>query len=84
MVTLTMTYFLCFFLKGPILSVKQLSDYQEPKCDNPKTLILLLKLWNYLYNRRYRAPNLSGGAPFSATCACVYNQEKMCPFHLDS
>ena len=26
-------------------------------------------------------PNWSGGAPFW-TCACVYNKEKMCPFHL--
>ena len=24
-----------------------------------------------------RTPNLSSGAPFLATCACVYNQKKM-------
>ena len=46
------------------------------KNDNPETSILLLKPWNYLCNRQYRIPTLSGGPPFSATCACVYNQER--------
>ena len=69
-------------VKGPILSVKKFSEYQEPKCNNPKTSILLLKSWNSVCNRQYRTPDLTGGAPF-LTCACVYNQE-MCRFHLYS
>ena len=42
-------------------------------CDNPETSVMLLKPWNSLCNRWYRITNLSGGAPFSATCACVYS-----------
>ena len=51
-------------------------------CDNPETSILLLKPRHSIFNLRYRMPNLSGGAPLSAKCACVYNEQKMCPFHI--
>ena len=38
------------FKKGPILSVRELSKYQKPKCVNPKTSILLLKPCIYICN----------------------------------
>ena len=39
-----------------------------PKYDKPKTLILLLELWNSICNRGYKTPNFSGGTPFSNMC----------------
>ena len=63
-VKIILTVFFCNkALKGPIPSVK-IEFISGIKCDNPKTLILLLKLWNSICNRRYRTPNFSGGAPF--------------------
>ena len=69
--------------KGPIPSVKKLSLCQEPKCDNPKTLILLLKAWNFICNRGTGHQICQVELHFP-TCACAYSQEKMCPFHLYS
>ena len=70
-------------LKGPVSTKNELIPGTR-KCYNPDTSILLLKPWNSICSRRYRTRNLSGGAAFSATCGCVYNQENMCLFHLYS
>ena len=56
-----------------------ISKKSHNSSDNPEALILRLKPWKC--KRWYKTPNLSGGALFSSTCACVYLQE-MCPFHL--
>ena len=80
MASLTVVLFMSDkLLTGTYTVSKKLSYYQEPKCDNPERSILLLKPWNYITVAVYRTLNFSGGAPFSATCACVYNQEMMCP-----
>ena len=55
------------FFKGIHTVSKKSSLYQEPKFDNPETSILLLNPWNSICNKWYRTPNMSGGAPFSAT-----------------
>ena len=46
----------------------------------PETSVIFLKHWSCCLNHgilyvRYSTPILSAGAPFSATCACVYNKE---------
>ena len=62
-------------LKGTHTLCKQISKYKEPKCVNPKTWIMLLKPWNSICNKRYRTPNLTGGAPFVNVCLYLQSGE---------
>ena len=73
-----------FCLKGPIPSLKKLSKYQEANCDNLETWILLLKLWNSICNRLVQDSEIVRWSSVFRNIACVYNQEKMFPFHLCS
>ena len=70
-----------FGLKGTHTVSNKIELIPEPKCDNTEPSILQLKPWNSIFNTRYRTPNFSGGAPYSAPCACGYNQEKRCSFY---
>ena len=62
-------------LNGPIPSIQKLRYDQEPNCDNPYKLILLVKPWNSIGNRWGRTPTLSGGAPHFTMCLCLHSRK---------
>ena len=62
--------------KGTLtISKKQLRYDQEPKIDNSKKSILLVKPWNSIGNRQCMTLILSVGAPLFFMCLCLQSRK---------